>query len=97
MLNIIYIECLSFLCSAPLPPLADRSFSITFYLYDFMIDTEHIDVEHLHSGATDYGLDDRGSNSGKGWEFFSSTPCPDRLWGPPSLLLKGYGRLFPWG
>jgi hypothetical protein len=28
--------------------------------------------------ATDYGLDDRSSNSGGGWEFFSS-PYPDRL------------------
>jgi hypothetical protein len=29
--------------------------------------------------ATDYGLDDRGSNPGEGWEIFSSTPCPARL------------------
>jgi len=28
-----------------------------------------------------------GSSPGKGWEFFSSPPlCPDRLWGPLSLL-----------
>jgi hypothetical protein len=27
-----------------------------------------------------------GSSLGRGWEFFSSLPCPDRLWGPPSLL-----------
>jgi hypothetical protein len=26
-----------------------------------------------------------GSRFGRGWEFFSSPPCPDRLWGPPSL------------
>jgi hypothetical protein len=36
--------------------------------------------------ATDYGLDDRGLNPGGSWEFFSSIPCPDRLWGPHSLL-----------
>jgi hypothetical protein len=30
----------------------------------------------------------------RGWEFFSSPPCPDRLWGPPSLLSNGYQRLF---
>jgi len=28
--------------------------------------------------------------------FFSSTPHPERLWGPPSLLSNGYQRLFPW-
>jgi hypothetical protein len=26
----------------------------------------------------------------RGWEFFSSPPLPDRLWGPPSLLSNGY-------
>jgi len=29
--------------------------------------------------------------SGGGWEFFSSPPRPDRLWGLPSLLFNGYG------
>jgi len=28
----------------------------------------------------------RGSSPNRGWEFFSSGPCPDWLWGPPSLL-----------
>jgi hypothetical protein len=28
-----------------------------------------------------------GSSSGKGWEFFSSPPCPDRLWVPEALFL----------
>jgi len=23
---------------------------------------------------------------GRGWGFFSSTPCPDQLWGQPSHL-----------
>jgi len=31
-----------------------------------------------------------------GWEFFSSPPRPDRLWGPPSILSNGYEELFPW-
>ena len=38
-----------------------------------------------------YGLDVRGSNSGGG-EIFRT--CPDRPWGPPSLLYNGY-RVFP--
>jgi len=35
----------------------------------------------------------RGSNLGGG-EIFRT--CPDRLWGPPSLLYNGY-RVFPAG
>jgi hypothetical protein len=27
------------------------------------------------------------------WEFFSSLPCPDRLWGPSSLLYNGHRGL----
>jgi hypothetical protein len=44
--------------------------------------------------ALGYGLDDRDSRvrfPGGGWEFFSSPPlCPERLWGPPSLLSNEY-------
>jgi hypothetical protein len=30
-----------------------------------------------------------GSSPGRSWEFFSSPPRPDRIWGPLSLLSKG--------
>ena len=43
--------------------------------------------------ATDYGLDGPGSNPGGG-EIFRT--CPDRPWGPPSLLYNGY-RFCPGG
>ena len=44
--------------------------------------------------ATGYGLDGPGSNPGGGSEIFRT--CPDRPWGPPSLLYNGY-RVFPGG
>ena len=43
--------------------------------------------------ATGYGLDGPGIESRRG-EFFRT--CPDRPWGPPSLLYNGY-RVFPRG
>jgi len=58
------------------------------------------DGHSFHSGpgssvgiATGYGLDGLGSNTGGG-EIFCT--CPDRPWGPPSLLYYGY-RAFPGG
>jgi hypothetical protein len=48
--------------------------------------------------ALGYGLEEfYGSIPGGGWEFLSSPPCPERFWGPPSLLSNGYQGLFPWG
>jgi hypothetical protein len=49
--------------------------------------------------VSDYGLDDRaiGVRSPAGAEDFSSSLCPDRLWGPPSLLYNGYRGSFPRG
>jgi hypothetical protein len=39
--------------------------------------------------AQGYGLDDL-SIPGRGWEFLSSPPRPDRLWVSPSLLSNEY-------
>jgi hypothetical protein len=47
--------------------------------------------------ALGYGLDDRGSIPGGCWEFFSSPPRPEWLWGPPSLLSNGYQGLLSLG
>ena len=44
--------------------------------------------------ATCYGLDSPGIESLMGARF--SRTCPDRPWGPPSLLYNGY-RIFPGG
>jgi hypothetical protein len=57
---------------------------------------------YVSSGSivSDYGLDDRaiGVRSPAGAEHFFLYPlCPDRLWGPPSLLYNGYRGSFPRG
>jgi len=44
--------------------------------------------------ATGYGLDGLGFESRWGGEIFRT--CPDRPWGPHSLLYNGY-RIFPEG
>jgi hypothetical protein len=44
--------------------------------------------------ATSYGLDGPGLIPGR-TRFFSSSQCPKRLRGPPSLLSNGYRGLFP--
>jgi hypothetical protein len=43
--------------------------------------------------VTGYGLDDRSSIPGRGWEFLSSVPCPDRFWGPPIQWVPGVPTL----
>jgi len=41
--------------------------------------------------------DDRDSNLGWSREFFSTTPSPERLWVPPSLVTSGYRGHFSLG
>jgi hypothetical protein len=49
--------------------------------------------------ATGYGVDDRGVKVQVlvGSRIFSSPCRPDRLWGSPSLISKGYRGIFPRG
>ena len=44
--------------------------------------------------ATGYGLDGQGIEPRWGGEIIRT--CPDRPWGPPSILYNGY-RVFPGG
>jgi hypothetical protein len=47
-----------------------------------------------------YGLDDRAIEvpfPAEAKDFSSNLLCPDRLWGPPSLLSNGYRGSFPRG
>jgi hypothetical protein len=37
------------------------------------------------------------SSPGRGWEFFSSTPWPDRLWNPPQPSIKWVPRALTLG
>jgi hypothetical protein len=42
-----------------------------------------------------YELEEWCSISGRGRNFFSSSPLPDWFWDPPSLLFSEYRELFP--
>ena len=58
---------------------------------DYVLKQEHGPGSSV-SIATDYGLDGPGVESRWGKIFC----CPDRPWGPPSLLYNGH-RVFPRG
>jgi hypothetical protein len=69
-----------------------------FFMYITLTHNPFIDITFSECGpgssvgiATGYGLYDPGSNLGGG-EIFRT--CPDRPWGPPSLLSNGY-RFIP--
>jgi len=72
-------------CKHPMGELAGSSV-IGFAIIDIIIIVVIL-IPTLYNG--------RGSIPGGGWEFFSSTPCPDRLWDSPSLLPNGYQGFFP--
>jgi hypothetical protein len=44
-----------------------------------------------------YGLDSRGSITGKGKKFVSTPQCPDRLWGPLTPYTMCTWGCFPGG
>jgi len=52
----------------------------------------HTPAAFPSGGEPRYAFDKRLSG---GWELFSPTPRPERLWGLPSLLSHGYQGLFP--
>ena len=54
---------------------------------------EYVSCNSSLGTATRYGLDGPGMDPGGGEIFYT---CPDRPWGPPSLLLyNGYRVSFP--
>jgi hypothetical protein len=60
----------------------------------FSVETTHLLTRSCSSDGIATRLragrsDDRGSIPGGGWEFFSSTQCPDWLWVPPGFLSCG--------
>jgi hypothetical protein len=61
------------------------------FLMDFFV--KFIEFQNSTLIFPAYGLDGPGLNPGGG-EIFRT--CPDRPWGPPSLLYNGY-RVFPGG
>jgi len=76
------------------------SFSVGMWLSNYYLCKKYLSVISQWCGpdsvdgiATAYGLDGPGIETRWG-EIFRT--CPDRPWGPPSLLYNGY-RVFPGG
>jgi hypothetical protein len=67
-----------------------------FMTYTFVVSVVYIVYMSRDSSvsiATCYGQDGPGIESRGGGEVFRT--CPDRPWGPPSLLYNGYRVPFP--
>jgi hypothetical protein len=73
----------------------DRNWSYSCYFSSVPHTSMNRNSWAVYRWATGWLID--GSSLGRGFEFFSLPPRPDRLWGPPSLLSTGYQGLFPWG
>jgi hypothetical protein len=80
--------------SVPLPPPSSslRSSSQST-LYQFGAEVAQ-SVQWIGYGAGRPGFDSR---QGRLRDFHSSSPHPDRLWGPPNLLSNGYRGSYPDG
>jgi hypothetical protein len=58
----------------------------------------HVELGREVDTVTDCGLDSLGIEVQfriEARDFFFSSQCVDRLWGPPGLLFSGYRELFP--
>jgi hypothetical protein len=53
-------------------------------------------IAQWYSAGLRAGLMIGGSSRGKGWEFFSSQPRPDRHWRSPTLLCNGHQGVLSW-
>jgi hypothetical protein len=69
------------------PPLLLHIFPSIYIIRFIMITVHYRGWDSSVGTVTGYGLDGQGSNPGGG-EIFRI--CPDRPWGPPSLLYNGY-------
>jgi hypothetical protein len=65
---------------------------VTLHILIFYLKAGGRKTKHSETFSSRHGLDDRAIEvrSPAGANNFSSSLCPDRLWGPPSLLYNGH-------